>query len=142
MMTRALLIILCWDMAMAAESDSDGGTTHFSEGIGNLIGLVVAWEATVAVTCKLCGNTSTDESSVFTGARFMSFSGRRPWLHYRLHKDPSLKDTHKIARGRICAPCHSVMKQSGLLSEHNNIRKSMEGHNHQYQAQGMYEDKT
>ena len=109
--------------AFAVDSDSDGGTTAgFSESALNLVGMLVLWEGTRVASCKLCGAKSTDTCSVFTGERFANFCGRRPWLHYRICKD---HEGYKAARGRICAACWSVFKQSGLLAEHNNLKKYM-----------------
>ena len=104
--------------------DSESDDSHTTASTNAAVGLGKLWVIYLGVkvmACKLCGGKSNDEVPfpMHDGYDLSTdlFQRRRPWLHYKIC------DGGRRARGRTCAWCWSVFKQSGLFNQYDSLKQ-------------------
>ena len=117
------LLVVGWLFLAATGMDSSSDDSHMTKSTTAAMSAAKLWviyQGVKVMTCKLCGGKSTDEVPYpehddYDASTDM-FQRRRPWLHY------TVCDGGRRARGRVCAWCWSVFKQSGLFNAHDSLK--------------------
>ena len=67
-------------------------------------------------SCRLCANTSIQNSPIQTAKKSDIYGGKRPWKAYVKKKinKAGKKEVHKIPTGRTCLPCWNVFRIRGV----------------------------
>ena len=120
----AFVVSFCIQTVMSMDSDRDSHTTATTNAALTLGKCWVIYQGVKIMSCKLCGSKSNDEvpypvSDAYDPSTDL-YQRRRPWLHYKVCPGG------RRARGRVCACCWSVFKQSGLYNQYDSLKKNID----------------